>query len=70
MKDITRGITNREQRALVRMAVRAGCEVTITGSNHVKIMTKNGPVYTGLTGSNRNAHRALRRQLEGKGVRL
>jgi hypothetical protein len=70
VKDVTKGITNREQRALVRMAIRAGCEVTITGGNHVCIHTPKGKVFTGLTGSNRHAYKALRKMLESKGVDL
>lgn len=70
MKDVTRGITNLEQRAVIRRAIRAGCSVTITGGNHVRIVTPNGPVFAGLTSSSRTAHKALERQLIRKGVDL
>lgn len=70
MKDITKGITNREQRAVVRAAIRAGCTVTITGGQHVRILTPNGPVFTGLTGSDRHSHKALTNTLRKKGVHL
>jgi hypothetical protein len=66
----TNGITNREQRAIVREAMKAGCEVTITRSQHVRIETPQGPYWTGLTGSSRNAHRILRRELIKRGVPL
>jgi hypothetical protein len=68
--DPTRGITNREQRAVIREAIKAGCVVTITRSQHVRIETPDGPYWTGLTGSSRNAHRVLRRELIKKGVPL
>ena len=64
-----RGVTDRDSRAVIRRAMRAGCDVEITGSTHVRITTPSGEVVmTGLTSSSRFAHKALRGALRRAGV--
>jgi hypothetical protein len=64
-------VTNRDHRDVLRKAVKAGCSVNITGSNHLRIITPAGEVlFTGMTVSDRYAAQSLRRDLRKKGVVL
>lgn len=64
-----RGVTDRDSRAVLRKAMKAGCEVGLTGSTHVRIVTPSGVVVTtGLTSSSRHAHKMLRAALRRAGV--
>lgn len=70
MSDVTRGMTNRDTRKVVREAIKAGCGVSITGGNHIRIDTPQGPYFTGLTTSDQRAHLNLRRDLRRRGVAI
>jgi hypothetical protein len=71
MKDVTRGMTNRECRDVVRAAIKAGCTATITSGGHLHIVTPNGQSYfAGMTTSDRQAHVIMRRALIRMGVDL
>jgi hypothetical protein len=71
MRDVTKGITNREQRAVIRKAIQAGCTVTLTGSNHIRVRTPSGQVYfCSLTSGDRYVHRRIESALKNMGVDL
>lgn len=55
---------------LYRKALDAGCEVSITGSNHIRVDTPEGPVFGSRTSSDHRAVRNTRSQLRRKGVQL
>lgn len=69
-RQVLTGVTNREQRAVLRLAQEKGHRVSITRGNHVRVDTPNGPVFVGLTSSTRQAARMLRASLRRKGVYL
>jgi hypothetical protein len=69
-RQVLSGVTNREQRAVLRQAQEKGHRVSITRGNHIRVDTPNGPVFTGLTASTKQAARMLTAQLRRKGVDL
>lgn len=69
MKDPLRGVTDKKCREVLRAAMNDGCEVTWTKGGHIRVMTPNGPYFTGGTPSG-GAARNLRSGLRGKGVNI
>lgn len=66
-----RGVTDKDSRAVLRKAVKAGCEVEITNATHIKVTTPSGIIIrTGLTSSSHRAVRYLERDLRRAGVNL
>jgi hypothetical protein len=58
VKDITRGITNRDVRAVVKQAIAAGCDARLTGGNHVQLRVPNGGIV--VVGTTQPAARTIR----------
>jgi hypothetical protein len=69
-RQVLTGVTNRDQRAVLRRAQDAGMRVSITRGNHIRVDTPNGPVFSGLTSGTRQAARMLTAALRRKGVDL
>lgn len=69
-RNVLSGVTNRDQRAVLRQAQELGHRVSITRGNHIRVDTPNGPVFAGLTSSTHRAARMLRAALRRKGVDL
>lgn len=68
---VLKGVTDKDSRAVLKRAVRAGCTVEITNSQHVKVTTPSGAIIrTGLTSSDHRAHRYLERDLRRAGVEI
>lgn len=66
-----RGITNKDAKAVLRKAIKAGCTVEITNGTHVRITTPSGAVVrTGLTSGSSRAGVYLRADLRRAGVDL
>jgi hypothetical protein len=64
------GVTNRDQRAVLREAQALGLRVSLTRGNHIRVDTPNGPVFSPLTSGTKRAGRNLRSALRRKGVSL
>jgi hypothetical protein len=67
-KDLA-GVTDKDTRALLRKAIKAGCTITTTGSNHIRVTCPSGEYfYCALTTSDRNSFKYVRRDLRDRGV--
>ena len=53
---------------LYRQARDLGCAVSVTGSNHIRVDTPRGPVFSSRTSSDQRSVQNLRSQLRRKGV--
>lgn len=67
---VPRGIMPKDRRQVIQAAADQGCEVVITNGGHVRILTPEGPYFTGTTGSDTRSTRYLRRDLRRRGVNI
>ena len=63
-----RGVTNRDVKKVIREAMRAGCEVSVTGGGHLRIDTPGGPYFAAMTASDHRAAMNVRVALRRRGV--
>ena len=70
-QSILRGVTSKDQKSLVRKALKAGCMAEVSGGTHLILTTPSGVrVRAAMTSGDRNSFRNLRRELERHGVHL